>query len=326
MLQEDICSSKGRDKVWRIIVVIMVLLMAGFGALRIRIGCRLRNRLDKLRAQGYPTCEAELDLQYAIPLDAENAADIYLRAFDSYVEANAVEIQGLPRIGIAKLPDRTEAMPISMKLLGETFLAKNGSALTYLHRAAALKHCQYPVKFSQAQQQPIPDFKKVRQASFLLSLEASVHLDNGDPEQAFIGITDQPEHKQKQLCGAIDKANAKRSMFTQSLAPAFARTFELNNRCLAHCRVTCTALALERYYLAQGRLADSVDVLVPEYLPSVPIDPFDGQALRFRRLDRGFVVYSIGEDLSNDEGKEPDQEGGRRNRRRDISFIVKRPR
>jgi hypothetical protein len=440
MSQQDICRSSGRDKVWRVVVVILVLLLAGLAALRIRIGSRLGNRLDEFRAQGYPMSEADLNRHYAIPLDAENAADVYLQAFDFYVEANGVERQGLPRVGTAELPDRTDPMPITMKALAETFLVKNESTLACLHRAATIKHCQYPIKFSQDPQQLIPDLTTVRQAAFLLSLEAYWHLDNGDPSQAtrsvetalalansfpastvmnrlvqvsmralamqtlerilnqisltehdllslsetihafetdkglrqtfigercfglycldhqilgrmtslakavgvlqpqamkyidmmqeFIDITNQPEHKQKQLCMAIESTIAKRGMFAQTLAPAFTRTFELENRCLANCRVARTALALERYYLAQGQPAESIDVLVPEYLDDVPKDPFDGQALRFRRLDQGFVVYSIGEDLSDDGGKELDKEERRKNRDLpwDVTFVVKRPR
>jgi hypothetical protein len=58
----------------------------------------------------------------------------------------------------------------------------------------------------------------------------------------------------------------------------------------------------------------------------VPEDPFNGQSLRYRRLKTGFVVYSVGKDLS-------DNGGGERNSKKrdergnplfDITFIVER--
>ncbi|MFC1760612.1 hypothetical protein ACFL6U_00855 [Planctomycetota bacterium] len=65
-----------------------------------------------------------------------------------------------------------------------------------------------------------------------------------------------------------------------------------------------TALAIERYRLAQQRLPEQLDQLVPDYLETGPIDPYDGQPLRYRLLDTGYVVYSIGVDGKDDGGKE----------------------
>lgn len=416
------------------IMMILLLLVVGLGVLRLRVGYRFRSRVDELHAQGYPMSEAELNEHHAIPPDAENAADLYGQAFDVYVEANADEKHGLPKVGTASLPGLSEPLPTDMKVLAQTFLAKNETALSYLHRAAKIKHCQYPVKFSQNPLQSIPNHTAARQAAFLLSLEASVHLGNGDPKravnsieaalalaakfppsilvnrlvqvamqalalqslervlnqvspteqdllslseaiyafeastgqrqtfigercyglysldqtlgktvlarafgivqsqstkyidmvQAFIDITDQPEHQRVQLCKTIGSAASEYGMFAQTLIPGFVRAFELENRCLAQCRVARTALALERYYLAQGQLPEAIADLVPAYLPGMPTDPFDGQALRYRKLDRGFVVYSVGENLNDDGGQEPEKGEGRKDKYRDIGFTVKR--
>jgi len=34
--------------------------------------------------------------------------------------------------------------------------------------------------------------------------------------------------------------------------------------------------------------------LAPVFLEAIPLDPFDGQPLRCRELERGYVIYSIG--------------------------------
>ena len=41
-----------------------------------------------------------------------------------------------------------------------------------------------------------------------------------------------------------------------------------------------TALAIQRYRLATGRLPASLEELVPRYIKDVPIDPFDGRPSR----------------------------------------------
>lgn len=61
-------------------------------------------------------------------------------------------------------------------------------------------------------------------------------------------------------------------------------------------------LAVDRYVLTYAGLPDSLDALVPDYLDRVPLDPFDGQPLRYRRVGEGFVVYSVGKNLVDDGG------------------------
>jgi hypothetical protein len=70
-------------------------------------------------------------------------------------------------------------------------------------------------------------------------------------------------------------------------------------------RVASVALAVERWRLAhEGRLPDSLAQLVPGFLPAIPTDPFDGQPLRYRKLVRGYVVYSVGPNFTDDGGLE----------------------
>jgi hypothetical protein len=65
-------------------------------------------------------------------------------------------------------------------------------------------------------------------------------------------------------------------------------------RTLAEERSAVVGLALERYRRAQGHWPDTLADLVPTYLPQVPLDPFTGKELSYRRLDDGVVVYSVG--------------------------------
>lgn len=67
-----------------------------------------------------------------------------------------------------------------------------------------------------------------------------------------------------------------------------------------------TVIALRRYRLAAGELPDTLDALVPKYLPAVPIDTFDGRPMRYTRTDDGAIVYSVGRDGVDDGGGEKD--------------------
>lgn len=83
----------------------------------------------------------------------------------------------------------------------------------------------------------------------------------------------------------------------------WVKTARKFNQAHAELRCATAALAAERYRLAEGNWPDRLDALVPRYLAAVPIDPFDGQPLRLRRLDDGLVIYSVGPDRADDAGK-----------------------
>jgi hypothetical protein len=75
------------------------------------------------------------------------------------------------------------------------------------------------------------------------------------------------------------------------------------------------AVAIERFRLAKGSLPAKLDELVPEFLDSVPLDPFDGKPLRYSAIDeKSYKVWSIGWDGTDGGGDE----------RNDITFAVER--
>ena len=71
--------------------------------------------------------------------------------------------------------------------------------------------------------------------------------------------------------------------------------FNANAEKLAGLANAQAAVAIERWRLAHpGRLPDTLAELVPTYLAAVPLDPFDGQPVRYKKLPVGYVVYSVG--------------------------------
>ena len=68
-------------------------------------------------------------------------------------------------------------------------------------------------------------------------------------------------------------------------------------------QMTVTAIALKRYQLKHGNYPPHLNSLVPEFVSQVPLDPVDGQPLRYRRNPDGtFLLYSVGENGRDDGG------------------------
>jgi hypothetical protein len=88
----------------------------------------------------------------------------------------------------------------------------------------------------------------------------------------------------------------------KTVAPAILRAAELDLRFRAGLDMAHTALAIERYRLVAGDLPQELAQLVPDHLDQVPIDPFDGRPIRYRRTDPGYLLYSVWEDGQDDDG------------------------
>ncbi|MHC4102045.1 MAG: hypothetical protein ACYS15_04905 [Planctomycetota bacterium] len=71
------------------------------------------------------------------------------------------------------------------------------------------------------------------------------------------------------------------------------------------------AIGLELYRRRAGYWPTSLDSLVPDLLPTVPLDRFDGNPLRYRLVDGRPLVYSVGRDRNDDQGQAPRNKAGR---------------
>ena len=59
-------------------------------------------------------------------------------------------------------------------------------------------------------------------------------------------------------------------------------------------------IACHLFQRETGRKPQALDELVPDYLPSVPLDPFDGKPFRYKP-DEG-IIYSVGKGLEDLDG------------------------
>jgi hypothetical protein len=72
----------------------------------------------------------------------------------------------------------------------------------------------------------------------------------------------------------------------------------------AHLVTTKAALGIQRYRADHdGELPRTLSQLVPQYLATVPSDPFDGKSIRYEPVGTGFVIYSIGADGEDNGGR-----------------------
>jgi len=102
--------------------------------------------------------------------------------------------------------------------------------------------------------------------------------------------------------------------FTSAFIPGLFPFIQKEADFDAQLRVARAALAVERFRAANTKLPDQLGELSPAFLERFPDDPFDGQPLRYKKLAKGYVVYSVGEDGKDDGGDE----------KKDITFIVER--
>jgi hypothetical protein len=114
-------------------------------------------------------------------------------------------------------------------------------------------------------------------------------------------LPEQQQEPLKRLEEKVQQLKGSGDVLFGLLLPAILRAGQSFRRDQAVLRCAVVALAAERYRLAHGRWPERLDDLVPAYLAAVPIDPFDGQRLRYKRVADGLLVYSVGPD-SHDNG------------------------
>jgi hypothetical protein len=85
------------------------------------------------------------------------------------------------------------------------------------------------------------------------------------------------------------------NLLMTTLAPAFVKLMEAEHRHGASRESIRVAFALAEHRLDHGRYPDKLDLLVPEYLKAVPLDPYRlPEPLIYRRTETGYALYSVG--------------------------------
>lgn len=116
----------------------------------------------------------------------------------------------------------------------------------------------------------------------------------------------------------------KRTTSAQTLS-AYSGAAWRENEGVAHQRLAFTAIAVESFRNAIGRLSKELEELVPKYFEEVPEDPFTGLELEYLPKTSGYVLYSVGPDRQDDGGLEKvDKKESDDKQSYDITFTVER--
>jgi hypothetical protein len=117
-----------------------------------------------------------------------------------------------------------------------------------------------------------------------------------------VEIAKRPLEEQPADLERLGKAPRPRPLLARVLRPPLFTSLRYCHAGVAYLRSAAVLLAVEQFRLRHGHWPGSLVPLVPDFLPAVPLDPLDGQPLRFRRLEDGVVVYSVGLDGKDDGG------------------------
>jgi hypothetical protein len=94
------------------------------------------------------------------------------------------------------------------------------------------------------------------------------------------------------------------SELAQKATESYDRYIDAERRSRALLASAAVALAAEQFRRSNNRWPESLAELVAaKLLVAAPLDPFDCQPLRMRRLPDGLVIYSVGQDLADDGGE-----------------------
>jgi hypothetical protein len=86
--------------------------------------------------------------------------------------------------------------------------------------------------------------------------------------------------------------------------PALGKVSQQSYRIKIYSQATVTVLALLRYGQDKGSYPQDLQELIAAgYLKEMPIDPFSGKPLIYRKEADGFILYSVGEDFEDNGGQ-----------------------
>ena len=157
---------------------------------------------------------------------------------------------------------------------GTEGLMEEGYPLPFTRRSDQLRYLQYMARSIAASEQPF--------------IEAQIEFNATEAELAGEAKWEQAFHP-----------------FTGMIAPAVTAMQNATGRATASDRATATLLACQRYQLATGNWPAKLSDLTPDFMSTVPVDPFDGQPLRYVVTPTAVIVYSVGENLVDDGGIAP---------------------
>jgi hypothetical protein len=116
--------------------------------------------------------------------------------------------------------------------------------------------------------------------------------------------TTQPAGMAKLLIGGNSaRGKALGDILVSLLVPAIRKVQQAADRVQQTQDNLILAFALARYQREHGRYPEELAALAPKYLERVPVDLFSGKPLIYRPNENGYLLYSVGVNGKDDEGR-----------------------
>lgn len=126
-----------------------------------------------------------------------------------------------------------------------------------------------------------------------------------------VAIAERPTHEQIDAEEELNReARGASGRLARTLIPAVSLYSKVGRQGQCAAVAMHVLLAVERYRLKHGHFPADLNKLVPEFLPKVPLDPIDAKPVRYKRTADGVVVYSVGNNRTDDGGKTQDPVSG----------------
>ena len=123
---------------------------------------------------------------------------------------------------------------------------------------------------------------------------------------AYVGdlapIAERPYFEQRRFFGS-DAGKSGQLSRSAEIAGNWQPAFLKHAMIEANLRVARTGLALKLFKNRTGEYPENLEALVPGILGKIPLDPFTGAPLVYRRDGPGFIVYSLGSNERDDGGR-----------------------
>lgn len=118
-----------------------------------------------------------------------------------------------------------------------------------------------------------------------------------------VSIAQRPYEEYQDAIADWDARSKNLSPFGRIMLPVARGAAPFALRHQAQLRCMTVAVAAERYRLQHQKWPDKLDDLVAANLiAAVPLDPYDGKPLRWKIIDNGRLVYSVGKDRTDNGG------------------------
>ncbi|MFH0938373.1 MAG: hypothetical protein V1899_03720 [Planctomycetota bacterium] len=100
-----------------------------------------------------------------------------------------------------------------------------------------------------------------------------------------------------------DTENKHGGIMTAQIAPTLLRCSISMNRADTSHRLMCVAVAASLYRLKVKKYPERLEDLVPDYIPVIPLSPFDGQPLKMMADGKGIILYGADSDNQSPQKK-----------------------